>query len=84
MNEELLNNYRLIHVTVACDEALVSLTTGDVLAGPSENYVLVSSDVPRVTLSHHDAKVLLGEEYNWNDVVAHLQANYDWENKNLP
>ena len=84
MNETLLNNYRILHVTVGSEQALVSLETGDVLVGPSEHPVLVAANVPRVSISERDAEVILGDEFTWNDVTSYLQTRYDWNNKNLP
>ena len=84
MNEELLNNYKLLSVSYGRDTGLVSLVTGDLLACSPDGDLSTPSNVPCCTIQDHEAENLFGEEHNWNDVIGHLQEHYDWDNKNLP
>jgi hypothetical protein len=84
VNEELLNSYKLLSVSYGLDTGLVSLVTGDLLACALVGDLSTPSNVPCCTVQDHEAEKLFGEEHNWNDVIEHLQANYDWGNKVLP
>ena len=84
MNKDLIDNYQLLSVSFDNETGLVSLVTGDLLACAPEGDLNTPSDIPCCTVIGVAMEEIYGDEVNWSTVIEHLQANYDWKNKNLP